>query len=123
MLVLSQTRFLLDYTGKRELTCCCRINDLVLPSCPKMPLKNAYTSSLRQNRTLNQLIEWAQCNVGCSYGRTVIPNGNGGNVNKAVADPAVDVYQPSLSALVHRNAIISSHLLYATASRRRPHER
>jgi len=45
---LSQTRFLLDYTGKFALTDCNRINNLALPPCPEMPVKNVYTSSLRQ---------------------------------------------------------------------------
>jgi len=49
--VLSQTQFVNNYTGKHALTGCCRSNKLALPSCPDMLLKNAYTSSLRQNRS------------------------------------------------------------------------
>jgi hypothetical protein len=47
---LSQTRFILAYTGKLVLTECSKINDLAPWPSPKMAQKNAYTSSLRQNR-------------------------------------------------------------------------
>jgi hypothetical protein len=50
IMVVSQTRFLLAYTGELTLAGGWRISDLVPSWCPEIAPKNAYTSSLRQNR-------------------------------------------------------------------------